>query len=49
MNDRMTLWTAIAILPFAIALKLIALHGALISTRPTAGTRLRARCRARSS
>jgi hypothetical protein len=32
MNDRMTLWTAIAMLPFATALKLIALHGAL-STR----------------
>jgi hypothetical protein len=29
MNDRMTLWTAIAMLPFAIALKLIALHAAL--------------------
>ena len=29
MNDRMTLWTAIAILPFAIAMKLVALFVAL--------------------
>jgi hypothetical protein len=36
MTDRMTLWTAIAILPFALAMKIVAVFVALDTRRQRA-------------